>query len=144
MLTAAAVHTTIYLNGLGVSILLFALRPDVTQLPSVMADVIMLVLEDGVCHVVILSDIFPVCTGFSLLMVLKLDIAPNPVLFQIQQVLLTAVTAVGSHRFQHIPKRIPVLFQNGSQCVVVRPVATYITVDNKIILYRNLDIVCRL
>ena len=64
MLTATAVCTAIDLHRLGVAILLFALRPDVAQLPSVMADVIMLVLKDGVCHVVILSDIFPVSTGF--------------------------------------------------------------------------------
>ena len=76
-------------------------------------------------------------------MVLKFDEAPNLILFQIQQVLLTAVTAVGSHCLQGISKRFPVLFQNRDQSVVICPVIAYISVDNKVILYRNLDIVCR-
>ena len=33
MLTAAAVRTAIYLHGLGVAILFFALRPDMPQFP---------------------------------------------------------------------------------------------------------------
>ena len=77
-------------------------------------------------------------------MILKLDIASDPVLFEIQQVLLTAVAAVSSYRLQSISKRILMLFQNGNQRMVVCPVITYISVDYKVILYRDLDIVCRL
>ena len=77
-------------------------------------------------------------------MILELDIAPDSVLLQMQQVLFTAVAAFGSKRLQCIPECSLMLFQNRDQCVIVRPVAAYITVDNKIILYCDLDIVCRL
>ena len=110
MLTAAAVCTAIDLHRLGVAILLFAFRPDVAQLPSVMADVIVFIFKNGVCHVVILSDVFFVCPCLPLLMVLKLDETADSILFQIPQVLLTAVAAVGSHCLQGIPKGIPMFF----------------------------------
>ena len=100
---------TIYLYRLGITLLLFAFRPDMTQLSSIMADVIAFILKDGVCHVVILPDIFLISPGFPLLMIRKLDIASDPVLFEIQQILFTAVAAVGSHRLQGVSKRIPVL-----------------------------------
>ena len=58
MLTAAAVRTAIYLYRLDIILLLFSFRPDMAELPSVMADVITLILKDGACHVVILPDIF--------------------------------------------------------------------------------------
>ena len=144
MLTAAAVRTAIYLYRLGMILLLFAFRPDMAQLSSVMADVIALILKDGACHVVILPDIFFISPGFPLFMILKLDIASDPVLFEIQQIPFTAAAAVGSHRLQSISKRILVLFQNGDQCIIVCPVITHISVDYKVILYRDLDIVCRL
>ena len=144
MITAGAVRTAIYLYRLGITLLLFAFRSDMAQLSSIMADVIALILKDGVCHVVILPDIFLISPGFPLLMIRKLDIASDPVLFEIQQVLFTAVAAVGSHRLQGVSKRIPVLFQNGDQRMIVCPVITHISVDYKIILYRDLDIVCRL
>ena len=110
MLTAAAVRTAIYLHGLGVAILFFALRPDMPQFPSVMADIITLIFKDGICHGVILPDVFFVCPCLTLLVFLKLDITPDPVLFQIQKVLFTAVAAVSSHCLQRISKRFPVLF----------------------------------
>ena len=65
----------------------------------------------------------------------KLDIASDPVLFEIQQVLFTAVAAVGRHRLQGVSKRILVLFQNGDQRMIVGPVITHISVDYKVILY---------
>ena len=80
MLTAAAVRKAVHLYRLGITVLLFAFRPDMAQLPSVMADVIVLILKDGVCHVVILPDIFFISSGFPFLMILKLDIASDPVL----------------------------------------------------------------
>ena len=48
MLTAAAVRTAIDLYCLDISVHLFVFRPDVAQLPSIMADVIMLILKDSV------------------------------------------------------------------------------------------------
>ena len=141
MLTAAAVRTAIDLHRLGVAVLLFAFRPDVAQLPSIMADVIMLILKDGVCHVVILSNIFLVCTRFPLLVVLELDIALYPILFQVQQILLTAVAAVSSNCLQPVPKRFLMFFQNRDQRIVVGPVIADVAVDNEIILYCDLNVV---
>ena len=48
MLTAATVRTAIDLHRLGIAVLLFAFRPDMAELPSVMADVIMLIFKDCV------------------------------------------------------------------------------------------------
>ena len=132
MLTAHAVRTAIYLYRPGITLLLSAFRPDMAQLSSIMADVIVLILKDGVCHVVILPDIFLISPGFPLLMILKLDIAPDPVLFEIQQILFTAVAAVGSHRLQGVSKRILMLFQYGDQRIIVCPVITHISVDYKV------------
>jgi len=117
MLTAAAVRTPIYLKRLGISILFFAFCPDMAQLPSIMADVIMLIFKDLVCHVVILSDIFSVCAGLPFLMILELDIALDSVLLQINQVLFTAVAAVSRNCLQCIPKCSLMLSQDGDQCV---------------------------
>lgn len=86
--------------------------------------------------------LFFACPCLTLLIFLKLDITPDPVLFQIQQVLFTAVAAVSSHCLQRISKRFPVLFQNRDQRMIVCPVIAYISVDDKVILHRNLDIVC--
>lgn len=85
---------------LGVSVLLFAFRPDMTQFSSIMADVIMLILKDGICHVGILPDVLFVYPCLPLLMVLKSDITLDLIPFQIQQVFLTAVAAVSSNCFQ--------------------------------------------
>ena len=143
MLTAAAVRTAIDLHRLGITVHLFAFRLDMAQLPPVMADVIMLILKDSVGHVVILSDIFPVGTGFPLFMVLQLDEASDPFLFQLQKVFFAAVAAVGSHCLQCVPKCLPVLFQDGDQRVVVGSVIAYISMDNKVILYCDLEVVGR-
>lgn len=105
MLTAAAVGTAIDLHRLGVAVLLFAFCPDMAQIPSIMADIIMLILKDGVGHVVILPNVFFVCPCLPLLMVLELDIAVDLILFQIQQVFLTTVATVGSHCPQDISQR---------------------------------------
>ena len=48
MFTAAAVRTAIDFHSLGVSIQLFAFRPDMAQFPSIMADVIMLIFKDSI------------------------------------------------------------------------------------------------
>ena len=44
MFAAAAVRTAVYFHCLGVAILLFAFCPNMAHLPSVMADVLMLIL----------------------------------------------------------------------------------------------------
>ena len=58
MLTSAAVCTTIYLKGLCISILLFALCPEMPQFTSVMADIELFIFKDPCPHVVIFTDIF--------------------------------------------------------------------------------------
>ena len=75
--------------------------------------------------------LFFVCPRLPLLVVLKLDIAADPIPFQVQQVLFAAVAAVGSHCLQGISQRFLVLLQNRDQSVVVCPVITYISMDNK-------------
>ena len=104
----------------------------------------MLIFKHSACHVVILPDVFSVCPGLPLLMILKLDIAADPVLFQIQQVLFAAVAAVRSHCLQAVSKRFSVLFQNRDQRIVICPVVTHISMDNKIVLYRDLEVIGRL
>lgn len=144
MPTAAAVRAGVCLHRLGVSILLFLFRPDMAQLSSIMADIIMLILKDGVCHVIILPDVSVVRLCLPFLIILELDGAADPILFQIQQVLFTSVAAVGSSRLQPVPKRFLMFFQNRNQRIVIDPVIADIAMDNEIILYRDLDIVCRL
>src|SRR5699024_10115351 len=73
ILTAAAVCTSVYFHRLGIAVLFFAFRPDMAQFPSIMADVIMLIFKNSVCHVGILSDIFLISSGFPFLMVLKFN-----------------------------------------------------------------------
>ena len=137
MLTAAAVRTAIDLHCLGAAVLFFTFRPDMAQFPSVMADVIVFILKNGVCPVVILSNVVFVCPCLPLLMVLKLDETADSILFQIQQALLTAVAAVGSHCLQGIPKCIPMFFQNRKQRIIVRSLLIYL-------LYCDLDVIGRL
>ena len=48
MLTTAAISAAVYFHCLGVAILLLTLCPDMTQFPSVMADVIRFIFKDGV------------------------------------------------------------------------------------------------
>ncbi len=62
-------------------------------------------------------------------MVLKLEIASDPLRFQIQQVLFTTVAAVGGDSPQLVSKRSLMFFQYREQRVVVRPVITHITMD---------------
>ena len=142
MFTSAAVCTSVYFYSLCVSILFFLFCPDMPQFPPVVTNIVMLILKDLILHVVILPDVFPISTTLSLFVILELDIAGNPVSFQIQQVLFTAVAAVSSHCLQRISKRFPVLFQNRDQRMIVCPVIAYISVDDKVILHRDLDIVC--
>ena len=97
MFTTATILTTIDLHCLGVDILFFAFCSDMSQLPPVMANVIILIFKDGVGHVLIITNVFFVCPFPPFLMFLKLDIALDPVLFQIQQVLFATVATVGSH-----------------------------------------------
>ena len=77
-------------------------------------------------------------------MILKLDITADPVLFQIQQVLFAAVAAVRSHCLQAVSTRFSVLFQNRDQRIVICPVVAHISMDNKIVLYRDLEVIGRL
>lgn len=144
MLTSAAVCASVDFKSLRISFLLFRFRAQMSQLPSFMADVIMFVLKDFGSHVVILSDIFLIRTGLSLLMILELDIAGNPMFFQIQQVSFTTVAAVSRDLFQNITKCRFVLFQDRDQRIVIRPVIALIAMDNKIVLNCDLDIISRL
>ena len=75
MFAFAAVCTAVNFNGLGISILFPRFCLDMPQFSAIMANVIMLILKDPVCHVIILADIFFVCTGLPFLMILQLDIA---------------------------------------------------------------------
>ena len=77
-------------------------------------------------------------------MVLELDIALDFFLPKMRQVFFTAVAAVGGNRLQYVPERPLMFFQNGDQRVIIRPVVAHITVDNEVILYCDLDVVCRL
>ena len=103
-----------------------------------MTDIIMFILKDSVCHVGIFPDVFFVSPGLPFCMIQKLDEAPDPFLFQIQQIFFAAAAAVRSHCFQEISECIPVLFQNWDQRIIVCPVMTHISMDNKVILYRDL------
>lgn len=91
----------------------------------------MLILEDLISHVIVLANIFFIGVALPFFMVLKLDIAGNLMLVQIQQIFLAAVSAVGSHFFQYVPKCFPVFFQNRDQCIVICPVIAHITVNDK-------------
>lgn len=52
-------------EGLGIAVLRFAFRTDMLQFPSIMAGIVMLILEYLAGRVVILADIFFVGTGLS-------------------------------------------------------------------------------
>ena len=82
MLTAAAVRTAVYFHRLGIAVLFFAFCPDMAQLPAVMTDVVMLIFKNRKPHVVIFPNIFFIGTGLAFLVVLKLDIARNPLFLQ--------------------------------------------------------------
>ena len=143
MFTTAAVCTSIDFPCLGISIPFPGFRTDMAQLPSVMTEVVMLIFKDLRCHIVILADILFIGTGFSLFMILKFDIAGNFVLFQIQEVFLTAVSAVRSHFIQYLTKSFPVFFHNRDQSVVIRAVIAHISMNDKIILHCDLDVIGR-
>lgn len=113
MFTDAAVRATVYLHRLGIAILLFAFCPDMQQFPPIVADVIILILKNGACHVVILPDVFFVFPNLPFFIILKFDIAPNLILFQIQQILFTAITTVCGNRLQDIHKCALMFFRTG-------------------------------
>lgn len=136
---ASAVRTSIYLEGLGIAVLFFALRPDVAQFPPIIADIVILIFKDLIRHVIILPDIFPVSTGFPFLMLLELDIRGNLILFQIQQIFLAAVTAVSGYFFQHFVKSFFMFLQNRD----ISSVITHVTMEDEIVLHHDIDIVCR-
>ena len=100
MFTAAAVCTSIYLKGLGITLLLLCFCADMMQLPSVMADVKMFILKDLVCHAVIFTDIFCLSTCFAFFVILQLYITGYFILLQINQVFFAAIamSAVTSSR----------------------------------------------
>ena len=74
-------------------------------------------------------------------MILKFDITGNPVLLQIQEILLAAVSAVCRHFLQLVTKDLLMLFQHWDQGIVIRTVITYVSMDNKIVLHCDLDVV---
>ena len=61
MFTAAAVRTAIDFHSLGVSIQFFAFRPDMAQFPSIMADVIMLILKTAY----VMLEYFPMSSLYA-------------------------------------------------------------------------------
>ena len=144
MSTAAAVGTPIDLYRLGIAFLGFAFCSDMTQLPPIMADIVMLILKHGICHVVILPDVFFIRPGLALLMILELDLAAYSFFLQVQQVLFTAVPAVSRHRLQAVPKCFLMFFQDRDQRIIIRSVIAYLTMENEIILYCVLDVIGRL
>ena len=141
--TSAAVCASIYLYGLFIAVLVSLFRPDVEQLSPIMAHIVRLVLEHLSLHVVVLPDVFLIGTGLPLLMVLELDVASNAFLFQEQKVPLAAVAAVGSDLAHMPPKCLLMLLQHWDQGAVVRPVAADMAVDDEVVLYGYLYVVCR-
>lgn len=69
-----------------------------------MAEIVLLIFKEFCPHVVILADIFFIGAGLPLFMILKFDITGNPVLLQIQEILLAAVSAVCRHFLQPVTK----------------------------------------
>ena len=57
--------------------------------------------------------------------------------------IFTAVPAVCSYFFQNTPESIPMFFKNRDQGIIIGAVAAYLSMYDKIILYRDLDIICR-
>lgn len=110
--TSAAVGASVHLKGLAISLLLSAFRPDMPQLPPVMADIITPFFVGRRRHVVVFSNVFFVRTGFSFLRILQFDIAGYPFLLQVQEVFLTAVAAIRRHFFKNAAKRLFMLFQH--------------------------------
>lgn len=49
------------------------------QFPSVVTDIVMLILKNLILHVGILPDVFLISTALSLFVVLKLDIAGDSI-----------------------------------------------------------------
>ena len=106
-----------------------------------MAEIVLLIFKEFCPHVVILADIFFIGAGLPLFMILKFDITGNPVLLQIQEILLAAVSAVCRHFLQLVTKDLLMLFQHWDQGIVIRTVITYVSMDNKIVLHCDLDVV---
>ena len=77
-----------------------------------MADIIRLILEDFISHVVIFPNVFFIRTGLSLFMILQLDITGDPVFFQIQQVLFTAVPLSAVTSFRQFSPKVFLCFSN--------------------------------
>ena len=144
MFTAATVCTSIHLKGLCITILFFGLCADMMQFSSVTANIIQFILKHLCFHVVMLSNLFCISTCFPLFMILQLNVTGYSIFPQIQEILLTAITAVCRHFLKDIPECSFMFFQNRDQCVIICPVIADISMDNEIILYCNLDIICSL
>lgn len=143
MFTAAAVRASVYFKRLYIAILLFGLCPYLAQLPSVVADIIMLIFKYHSLHVVILSDLFFISTCLPFFMVLQFYVTGDPVLLQIQQILFAAVTTVSCSLFRKCPKRSLMFFEYWDQGIIICAVVADIAVDNEVVLYCNLYIVSR-
>ena len=143
MFTATTVSAPIDFKRLYISVMLFCFCPDMMQSPSIMTDIIMLIFKYHAFHVVILSDVLLISLRLSFLMILKLDVTGDPVLFQIQQIFFTAVTAVSRSIFRKFPKCSFMFFKYRDQRIIIRAVVADITVNDKVVFYRNLYIVSR-
>lgn len=113
VLATTVVRTFIYFKGLCIPRLLLCYCLHMPQLPPVMAHIIMFIFKHFIFHVVILPEIFSICTGFPLFMVLKLDITGNVIAFQVHEVFPTAVAVVSRYLLQNLPKSVPVFSRTG-------------------------------
>ena len=79
--TAATICTSIYLQRLRITILLFFFCADMSQFPSIMTDIIKFIFVYLRSHVIILADVFCIGTRFSLFMILQFYVACDFILF---------------------------------------------------------------
>lgn len=138
MFTATAVGAPIDFKCLPISIMRFCFCPDMMQFPSVMTDIIMLIFKYHAFHVVILSDVLLTSACLSFFMVLKLDVTGDSVLFQIQLIFFTEVTTISRSIFRKSSKCSFVFFQHRNQRMIIRAIIVGITVNDKVVFYRNL------
>ena len=112
-----------------------------TKLSSVMTDIVVLIFKDMGCHVIIFADIFFIGTGFPFFVILEFDITGNPIVFQIQEVFLAAVSTVCCHFIQYFTKGFLMLLQNWDQGVIICTVIAHVSVNDEIVLHRDLNVV---
>ena len=95
---------------------------------------IVTVITCGILHVVMLTNIIFVSPCFHFLMNLQLDIWVYTMFSEIYKILFATITTVGSYIFRIKFKCFFVLFKYRDKGVVIRSVAAYICMYDKIIL----------